>query len=294
MTVLPKRKILVLALASVIPSSLVGQIRASERASVSQTIDGTTITIDYGRPQVRGRTGLFGGEVPWGKIWTPGANWATTIAVSRDIAIDGHELAEGTYSVWFQVQPESWTAIFDPVPHRFHLMPPPLSEDQVRFTIVPEETGHHELLTWSFPAVRPTGADLEFAWGETTVTFDIHVQPSHPVTVAADMAHQYVGHYRLDRRPPLGTGEVQFDINYVDGKLVTSWEGAPNPSLTNAWLVSLGSGMFAAAETRDGKLFDIVMDLIFEFPPTDGPAQAFELRALGDQLWGVGRRIQSP
>ena len=41
----------------------VAQVKASEPASVSQTVDGTTITVVYSRPQARGRDSLFGGEV---------------------------------------------------------------------------------------------------------------------------------------------------------------------------------------------------------------------------------------
>lgn len=42
------------------------QIALSPRGSVSQTIDGTTIMIDYARPAVRGRAQMFGGPIWWG------------------------------------------------------------------------------------------------------------------------------------------------------------------------------------------------------------------------------------
>ena len=83
------------AIAAVTLSSTAhGQIRASERATVSQTVDGTTITIDYGRPLLRGRTELWGNPavVPWGKKWTPGANWATNIHVTKDITISSRSM----------------------------------------------------------------------------------------------------------------------------------------------------------------------------------------------------------
>ncbi len=73
------------------------QIRASERGTVTQTVDGTTIKIDYSRPQARGRDDLYGGEIHWGEVWTPGANWATTIGVDHDVTINGHELPTGVY-----------------------------------------------------------------------------------------------------------------------------------------------------------------------------------------------------
>ncbi|MDH5591103.1 MAG: DUF2911 domain-containing protein, partial [Gemmatimonadota bacterium] len=60
-----------------------GQVRGSERATVSQISDGTTVVIDYGRPHVRGRSPAFPGIVGWGHVWTPGANSSTTLTVSR-------------------------------------------------------------------------------------------------------------------------------------------------------------------------------------------------------------------
>lgn len=268
------------------------QIRASERGSVSQTIDGTVIAIDYGRPKARGRVALFGEVVPWGKVWTPGANWATTLEVSKDITLDGHAVKKGKYSVWMQVQPEAWTVILDPQPRRFHIMPPEESAEQVRFTKRPVTTSQHiETLTWSFPEPKPTGSTLQMAWGTTAVEFDIGVQPSRPVTVPADIAARYVGEYRL-RQTFAGEQVVTFRIEYVNERLVAHWESAPNELLAEPWLIHLGEGMFVPAELVDGELFDIVTDLVFEFAPSTGQATRFEMRALGDQLWGMGERVR--
>jgi hypothetical protein len=266
------------------------QIRASERSTVSQTVDGTTITLDYSRPQVRGRNNLFGGEVPWGKVWTPGANWATTIGVDKPITLNGHAVAVGTYSVWFEVQPDAWTMILDPEPRRFHLMPPPEADSQVRFTVHPESGSPTDVLTWSFPAVRPTGATLQMAWANTTATLDIAVQPSRPVTVTAEAAQRYVGSYRFDLEPPLGGGTVQFDITYEDNHLVAQWENPPTPRLGRFWLAPLGASMFHPVELEKNEIFDIITDIVFEFTPLDGQAAKFEFRALGDELWGTAER----
>ncbi len=273
-----------------LPTTLTAQLRASERGQVSQTVDGTTISLDYGRPQVRGRENLFGGVVHWGEIWTPGANWATTIEVSNSITINGHSLAKGKYSMWLQVQEEGWTAIFDPQPRRFHLMPPPEADNQVRFAVTPEPGEHVEMLTFSFPAVKPTGATLQLAWSTTTVSFDIGVQPSRDLTIAADFAERYVGSYDMTLRPPLGTNTVPFVIRYENERLVATWESGPSARLKEFWMISLGEGMFAPGELDDGELFDIVMDVIFEFRPYEGNARGFELRALGDAVWASAER----
>jgi hypothetical protein len=280
-----------LALILILPSDGSAQIKASERGANTQTIDGTTITLDYGRPAVGGRTELWGGVVPWGKVWTPGANWATTIETNRNITVNGHELSAGKHSVWMQLQPESWTLIFHPEPHLFHLMGPAESEDQVRFEVDSEGASHTELLTWSFPEVRATGAILEMAWGETRVALDIGVTSTQPSTVAADVAEQLIGDYRFTPAGPLGDQPVDFSISYdSEQHLVADWSNAPVPRLLHFWLAPLGSGMFIPVELEGNEIFGMVTDLVFEFDPLEGRAQTIELRAMDDALWGSGVR----
>lgn len=86
------------------------QIRASEAAMVAQTIDGTRLTVEYSRPRARTRDSLFGKVITWDEVWTPGANWATTLEVSQDVRVNDKALAAGKYTVWFVVRKQGpWT-----------------------------------------------------------------------------------------------------------------------------------------------------------------------------------------
>src|SRR5207249_566954 len=75
------------------------QIPLSQRGGVTQMVGGTRIEIRYSRPVARRRE-LFGKLVPWGKVWCPGADTATTIAFSAPVHISGKPLDAGTYSLW--------------------------------------------------------------------------------------------------------------------------------------------------------------------------------------------------
>lgn len=292
---MPIRTALVLAAAgaaaALLPPAASAQIRASERGAVSQTVDGTTIKIDYARLRARGRDSLFGGVVPWGKIWT-GANWATTFAINKDITVNGHALPAGTYSVWFEVQPETWQLIFDPEPHRFHLIPPPVpAEGQVRFPVTPGHApSHTEVLTWSFPEVSATGTVARLAWGTTAVRLEIGVQPSQVFTVSRAFADQFVGPWVMHTRGMLGERDLRFDIRYERDRLTARWEGAPNPHLEHIWLAHQGERIFYPVETQGGELWDVLTDIVFEFTPLEGRVTRFEMRGLGDDLWAVGER----
>src|SRR3954454_25160036 len=100
------------------------QVMASERSSVSQTVDGTTATLTYYRPRARGRRGLFGSRVRWGVIWTPGANQATALNVNKDVSIEGQAVAKGTYSVWFVIARGPWEMVLDKDTALYHTQGP--------------------------------------------------------------------------------------------------------------------------------------------------------------------------
>ncbi|HTE30871.1 MAG TPA: DUF2911 domain-containing protein [Chryseolinea sp.] len=70
------------------------------------------IQVFYNRPFKKGRT-IFGGLVPYGKVWRTGANEATTIETNRDLSFDGKKLRKGKYSIWTIPDEETWTIIFN-------------------------------------------------------------------------------------------------------------------------------------------------------------------------------------
>jgi hypothetical protein len=146
----------------------------SEHAVVAQTIAGTTITVEYYRPEARGRDSLFGKVVTWGEHWTPGANWATTVEVDHDVRVNSALLPKGKYALWTVVQPDHWTVEFRRRWRKFHVPPPTDSSDvQLRLTVRPESGPATEVLTFDFPVVRPAATTLRFRWGTVLVPLEI-------------------------------------------------------------------------------------------------------------------------
>jgi len=60
------------------------------------------VTIDYGRPLVRGRTVWGGTLVPFDTVWRVGANAATHFSTSRALAFGDLTVAPGLYTLWIQ------------------------------------------------------------------------------------------------------------------------------------------------------------------------------------------------
>jgi len=73
--------------------------RPSPPANVSvETTSGVTVTINYSRPSVKGRT--VGKDIaPIGQVWRTGANETTTFEVSKDVTVDGKALKKGKYGL---------------------------------------------------------------------------------------------------------------------------------------------------------------------------------------------------
>ncbi|HEX9728689.1 MAG TPA: DUF2911 domain-containing protein [Gemmatimonadales bacterium] len=145
----------------------------SQRGSVTQRVAYTDIRIVYSRPMARGRT-LFGGVVGWGGTWTPGADSATTLSLSRAIAIDGHLLPAGRYSIWMVPRADSaWTVIFNARADVLHLPYPGEQFDVLRFEVEPSAGEYVENLTFDMPTVARNSAVLRFHWGTTVIALAI-------------------------------------------------------------------------------------------------------------------------
>jgi hypothetical protein len=151
------------------------RVTKSQRGTVTQRIANTDISIDYGRPVARGRE-IYGSLVPFGRIWHPGANDATSITISRDIEVNGKALPKGSYSLWTIPRADMWTFIFNTVADTFHTSYPGEQRDALRLEVKPETGAHMETLTYYFPVVDGKDATLRFHWGTVIVPLSIKVQ----------------------------------------------------------------------------------------------------------------------
>ena len=73
---------------------------------------GITLEVAYSSPSKKGRD-IFGGLVPYGKVWRTGANEPTTFTTDHPITVGGEPLPAGTYSLWTVPNPETWTVILN-------------------------------------------------------------------------------------------------------------------------------------------------------------------------------------
>jgi hypothetical protein len=132
-----------------------------------QRFGATRVEVKYSRPSARGRE-LFGALVPWGRVWTPGADTATSVTVSDSVRVNGQPLAAGTYSLWAIPGDTAWTIIFNREHPAWHTQYPE-GDDALRIESAPRQGAHVEMLTFSFPDVDGLRGELVLQWGTTVV-----------------------------------------------------------------------------------------------------------------------------
>lgn len=282
-----------------LPELAGAQIVASEKATVSQTVDGTVITVAYSRPSLRGRTGVFGTTtVPDSVLWTPGADDATTLEINRDARIGGVEVKAGKYTVWMVVTEGAWDVVLDPRDEMWHLPHPARTDSQIVFSAMPDTTRRvRESLQFAFPSVNATGATLEMHWERTSVTFPIEVTPSRDLTISEEDARPYLGRYSVHVEGNEDFGQKAFDFemplamdgDYLAGHLLFG-EGM-TPEIT--YFAPSADQVFNPVFLMNGEISSVVGGVFFEFTLDEsGSATSFEVRfGEDDELWMTGERM---
>jgi hypothetical protein len=286
-----------------------GQLMASEPAVVSQTVDGTKVTVTYYRPRARGRTGVFGSTIKMGETWTPGANVSTRLELSKDVTIEGQQVPKGAYSVWVVVGRGDWEMLLDRDTALFHTQAPKHRAGQVRFNVAREKKPFMETLTWWVPEMSATGMTLAMQWDTVYVPLRIKVPPSYTRSVEAPVARRVVGKYNLHLEPmpdpPKDTSlheppeekpptEVTFSIRHEGGELRAVMDPpmyASEPGYADWILLPRGAGMFRLGRIQQGELVEVMDFLTVEFDSASDRAGGFEVRLPNDKMIGKATRV---
>ena len=164
--------LLVGLLAIVLSSPAMAQMDKSERksppATATATIGEATITIKYSQPSMRGRD-IFGGLVPYEKIWRTGANEATTIETDKEIGVNGKVLPAGKYALFTIPGEKEWTIIFNSQTEQWGAYNYDETKDVLR--VKAKSSSHEETEKMTF-SIDEKGM-IHLDWAETRVTLQI-------------------------------------------------------------------------------------------------------------------------
>jgi hypothetical protein len=84
--------------------------RASPHETASATVDGAKVSVEYGRPYMKGRK-IFGGLVPYGQVWRTGADEATVLTTDATLTFGSLTVPPGKYSLFTIPGEAEWTLI---------------------------------------------------------------------------------------------------------------------------------------------------------------------------------------
>ena len=150
---------------------------------------GKWIEITYGRPLKRGRELFNGTGADYGKVvnpdspvWRAGANVTTELRTEVPVVINGKTLTPGTYTMFIDLKPRTWTLIvsnweaqkrFDPSNKKqlwgaYEYTP---DKDVVRAPMTLAAMPFSvEQLTWAFTDMTEGGGKLTIIWDKTVAS----------------------------------------------------------------------------------------------------------------------------
>lgn len=153
----------------------------SPRQKLEQQFSISKISIDYGRPEAKGRK-IFGGIVPFDKVWRAGANASTKITFGQGVNFGGKNISAGTYALFIIPNAQEWKVIlnkdfqgwgaynYDEKLNVLEVSVPVknLAESVERFTMELEPVNDKKI-------------DLKISWEKTQVTLPIGIE--NPETI---------------------------------------------------------------------------------------------------------------
>lgn len=137
--------------------------RRSKNGRTEGSVAGAQVTIEYGRPSTAGRE-IWGALVPYGRVWRTGADEATTVAIDRDLLVEGERLPAGTYALFTIPTEGSWTVIFNRVAEQWGAFRYDSGQDALRVEVTPRP--HESVETFE---IAIEGEAIVLRWAELEV-----------------------------------------------------------------------------------------------------------------------------
>ncbi len=232
-------------------STLVDLPLPSQHAILMQRIGITDVTINYHRPLVNGRK-VWGGLVPYDKVWRAGADENTTITFTDPVMIEGKPLPAGTYGLHMIPGQDQWTVIFSKMHTAWGSFSYDEKEDALRVTVKPTTGELHEALTYDFDQLKPDSAVATLRWDKLAVPFTVSVNVNQAVQASLDKQLRGLVQYTWDAWNDSATYMVdnKMDLNQAlsyEDKSIANEERFENLSEKAKILDELGRKDEAAA-----------------------------------------------
>jgi hypothetical protein len=148
-------------------------LKGSIKASTAGVIGKVAVSIHYYSPAVRGRI-IWGGLVPFDKVWVTGAHRATSIEFDNKVKIAGVTVKPGKYGLFTIPGKKEWTIIINRNWNQHLADQYDLKEDVVRIKVKPEiESEMQERLRYVIESESDHEGEIVIYWEKLEVSLPI-------------------------------------------------------------------------------------------------------------------------
>ena len=193
------------------------------RATISEEVGITSITIKYSRPDVNGREGkIWGTLVTYGFTsqnlntnkndmpWRAGANETTMITFEHDVKVEGQPIKAGTYGLYMAVYADKATIIFSKQADAWGSFFYEEKNDVLRVDVKPVALDKNvEYLKYEFIEHKEKYCVIALQWEKLSIPFKVDVDVEN--IVLARMREQVTGQRGFT--PLLLTAAANYFIN---------------------------------------------------------------------------------
>jgi hypothetical protein len=147
-----------------------GLALAADRGSAKLTIHGAHITIDYGRPELRGRDMMA--QIKPGQVWRIGANAPTTLETDKELNFGGTVVPKGKHILLARLdEPGKWSLVFSTKSNFDYEPSAKIAEVPLTFE---QASDSAELVTITLADKDGAGV-VEIAWGKMRLSASFKV-----------------------------------------------------------------------------------------------------------------------
>jgi len=138
-------------------------LKGSPHRVAMATVNGNHVHIEYNSPGVKGRE-IWGGLVPFEKVWATGAHMASSVQFSKDVTINNKKIPAGQYAFFTIPGKEKWTVILNTRYDQHMADDYNEKEDVVRLDVKPEEHSLTQRLTYNVNATNNNSGEITMQW----------------------------------------------------------------------------------------------------------------------------------
>ena len=140
---------------------------ANARGKTEITLNGKTVSIDYGRPTLHGRTvDQMLAQLKVGEFWRLGADSSTTFITGSNLAFGNKTVPAGTYSLWAEkLAGNKWDLVFNTQHGQWGTSHDP-GKDLVKVPLHESKAGDSAEMVTIKLGNQGSGGHLSVQWGD--------------------------------------------------------------------------------------------------------------------------------